>query len=477
MKMIRQIIYRNFSKTVFLAAWVASSGLSAKVYFDSEKDPLPLFSLQVLIPEGMNSKTPLDAASMSLYSSILEDGTERLSKQEFLDAMMSYGASVSFGSGRNTSSWTLSFPIIEGKDYAPLMSLVEENWKQPRLTEESLQKARVKLDAALKASLDSDMQLAALVGRRWMGVQKFGLYPVLNEGVEQVTLSSLQNVRARLSGVQDIWAGYIGPDSHKELAKSFLRKVFSSHGQIKAGKLNRSLVKDPPAKKDFAAKPTAIIVEKPGRTQTVIFTTGVFQDFPATENEELALHFGGHILGFSGLGSYFGDEIRNKAGLAYTVSPLQKYFLGRPAVGFLTNPVRAKIEKTFEVVPDVLKAAYVEADIFRVLSEDVWQRQWQSFRYGYLLDNSSVAARLGTRQAVVSGELSPGFADSKPASWSISREELSRYFRQSYGEAAKVMVFVGEEKELRPYLEKHFPDYQIKVMGLNETLSAKAYEN
>lgn len=469
-------IVKSTKRFLTIGALIAGVNVEAKVYFDSEKDPLPLFSLQVLIPEGMSSKNTLDAASMSLYSSILDDGTERLTKQEFLDAMMSYGASVSFGSGRATSSWTLSFPIIEGKDYAPLMSLVEENWKQPRLTKEALEKARVKLSAALKSSLDADMRLAALVGRRWMGIQKFGLYPVMNEGVEQVTLSSLRGAKSRLSAAEDIWAGYIGPDSHKELAKSFLRKVFSDHGQIKEGKLNRSLVKNPLPKEEFKENPTAIIVEKTGRTQTVLFTTGVFEDFPATETEELALHFGGHILGFSGLGSYFGDEIRNKAGLAYTVSPLQKYYMGKPAVGFLTNPVRAKIERTFEVIPDVLNAAYVESDIFKVLEEEVWGRQWQSFRYGYLLDNSSIGARLGTRRAVVSGELSPGFAESKPSSWNISREELSRFFREGYKDSAKVMVFVGEEKELRPYIEKYFPSYQVKVMGLDETLTAKAYE-
>jgi predicted Zn-dependent peptidase len=192
--------------------------------------------------------------------------------------------------------------------------------------------------------------------------------------------------------------------------------------------------------------------------------------------EELALHFGGHILGFSGLGSYFGDEIRNKRGLAYTVSPVQQFYLGKPAVGFLTNPVREKNAEALEVIADLLKSAYEEADVFKVLADDVWQRQWQSFRFGHILDNSSVTARLALRQGVVEGTLSPELASSKPSSWNASRDDLTRYFRDAWGNASQVVVVVGDSKELKPLLEKNFPSYKIKIVGLKDSLLQKAYE-
>ena len=451
--------------------------VNATIFFDSEVDPLPLFSLQVFIPVGTLSPDPVQAASMALYSTVLEDGTERLTKQEFLDAMMSFGASVSFGSGRDSSSWSLSFPIIEGKDYEPLIALLEENWKRPRLTEETLAKAKVKWNAALKGSLDSDMRVAASVGRRWLGIQKFGLYPIMTEGLEEASIDTIKvKARAPLMNPNDIWAGYIGPDSHKKLAHTILTQVFSRQGEVKEGRLDRSLMLRPRAKEGFGDNKTAIIVEKTGRTQTIIFTTGVFQDFPRDKNEELALHFGGHILGFSGLGSYFGDEIRNKAGLAYTVSPLQKFYLGKPAVGFLTNPVRAKNDQTFEVIPNVQTAAYEEADIFKVLNDEVWERQWQSFRYGYRLDNSSSGARLASRRAVVTGELSNEFEQTGPEDWKISRGELSSYFRTGWKDSARVMVFMGESKELRPYIEENFPAYEIRVIPVEKTISTQSYK-
>lgn len=474
---LKSSLFKKLALSVPLVVGLfASQTAESRIYLDSETDPLPLFSLQVMFPKGMLAASQLQAASMVLYSEILEDGTERLTKQEFIDAMMTFGASASFGAGRDSSSWSVSFPIIEGKDYAPLIKLLEENWKLPRLKEETVSKAKAKMTAALKGSLDSDMGLAAAVGRRWVGINNFGLYPILMEGLKKVSVSSIASMaKEALSAEQDVWAGYVGPQSHMPLAEKILSTVFSKHGKVSKGAIGRSMIKAPEKKPTMSDEKTAIIVEKSGRSQSIVFTTGVFSEFPTDTQEELALHFGGHILGFSGLGSYFGDEIRNKRGLAYTVSPLQKYYLGKPAVGFLTNPVREKTAEAFGVIAEVQKAGYAEADVFNVLSEDVWERQWQSFRFGHILDNASVGARLGLRKAVVKGVISPAFQKSKPSDWSISRDDIREYFQSNWAKASRVMVFVGDSKELKPLIEKHFPEYKIRVMELQDTLTEKAY--
>jgi predicted Zn-dependent peptidase len=469
----------NFKKIGISIAWLATFSplAQATIYLDQELDPLPLFSLQVMLPLGSLSPNPTEAAAFAVLSEIWDDGTERLEKQEYLDALMSYGASVSFGAGRETSSWTLSFPIVEGKNYQPLIELVKENWSQPRFTQESFEKAKVKLDSALKASLDSDMSMAALVGRRWIGIQDFRLYPLLLDGLKNLKLEDVQSVFSdRVIGAPDVWAGYVGPQSHLSLAEHVLKTVFTKQGPIKKGALERPLVQSPHLPSDFQGQKQVIIVEKPTRAQTVFFVMSVFHEFPSSYQKELAFHFGGHILGFSGLGSYFGDEIRNKRGLAYSVSPLQKFYLAKPAVGFLTNPVRERNEEALGVIADLLTAAYEESDIFKILPDDVWDRQWQSFRFGHILDNSSVGARLALRRSVVEGTLSPMLLKSRPNSWSLTREEISNYFREGWSDSSRVIVLVGESKELKPLVEKHFPSYQIKVMGLQETLMQKTYE-
>jgi len=452
-------------------------GAQATIYFDREHDPLPLFSMQVMLPVGSLSKDPVEAAALTLYSEIIQDGTEKLEKQAYQDALIAYGASVAFSVGRETSSWSLSFPIIEGRDYLPLLKLLRENWATPRLNQATFDNAKAKLEAGLRASLDQDMSLASLAGRRFLGVQDFKLYPIFLEGLKSLTLSTLKKtVEARVLSQAEVWAGYVGPRQQEALALDVVRTVFPEQGEIKKGVLERSLVKSPSFASTKAASRHAIIVEKPGRSQTVVFVNGVFRSFPENFQHELALHFGGHVLGFSGLGSYFGDEIRNKRGLAYTVSPVQKFYLGKPAVGFLTNPVREKNAEALDVIADLLKSAYEEADVFKVLADDVWQRQWQSFRFGHILDNSSVSARLALRQAVVEGTLSPELASSQPSSWKASRDELTRYFRDAWAESSRVVVVVGDSKELKPLLQKAFPEYQIKVIALKDTLSQKAYE-
>lgn len=449
----------------------------ATVYFDREYDPLPLFTLQVMLPVGSLSKDPVEAAALSLYSELIEDGTETLEKQAYQDALTGYGASVGFSVGRETSAWSLSFPIIEGRDYMPLLNLLRENWSRPRLNQSTFDNAKAKMQAQLTSSLDQDMTLASLAGRRFLGVQDFKLYPIFMEGLKSVTLQGLkQVVQAKVISQREVWAGYVGPKSQEDLAMDVVKTVFAEQGELKVGALDRSLVTSPRFASEKPVAKHALIVEKPGRTQTIVFVNGVFRQFPKNMQEELALHFGGHILGFSGLGSYFGDEIRNKRGLAYTVSPVQQFYLGKPAVGFLTNPVREKNAEALEVISDLLKSAYGEADVFKVLADDVWERQWQSFRFGHILDNSSVTARLALRQSVVEGTLSPELARSKPSSWKATRDDLTRYFGEAWANASQVIVVVGDSKELKPLLEKNFPGYKIKVIALKDSLLQKPYE-
>lgn len=448
----------------------------ATIYFDQEQDPLPLFSLQVVLPTGSLTENPQEAAAIAVYSEMLEDGTASLNKQSYLDALSAYGASVSFGVGRDTSSWSVSFPIIENKNYDRLIQLVKENWQSPRISEEGFEKAKVKLNAALQASLDNDMGLAALVGRRWMGINDFKLYPLFLESLKKLSLDDVKKVAAAsFHQLKDVWAGYVGPKSHEELAIQFLNGVFNKQGAVKKGQLKKSLLPERKISNKNKGNKDLIIVEKSGRSQLIFFVSGLFPTFPTSFQEELALHFGGHILGFSGLGSYFGDEIRNKRGLAYTVSPLQKFYLGKPAVGFLTNPVRERNAEAIELIADLLKAAYEESDVFKVLPNDVWERQWQSFRFGHILDNSSVSARLALRQSVVSGELSQKLLESSPDSWNLTREEVTQYFRNSWSQSSQVIVVVGESKELQPLMQKHFPDFKIKVISLQDTLLEKSY--
>jgi predicted Zn-dependent peptidase len=469
---------KRFAKSTLLcSALLLATAAQATVYFDREYDPLPLFSMQVMFPVGSLSKDPVEAAALALYSEILDDGTEKLDKQAYQDVLTSYGASSDFSVGRETSVWSLSFPIIEGRDYSPLMNLLRENWVRPRLNQATFDNGKAKLDAQLRSSLDQDMSLASLAGRRYLGVQDFKLYPIFVEGLKALTLDTLKKTaQARILSQPEVWTGYVGPRAQEDLAVDFVKTVFAEQGEVKKGILERSLVKPVAFAAEKAVAKQAIIVEKPGRSQTVVFVNGIFRDFPKNMNEELSLHFGGHVLGFSGLGSYFGDEIRNKRGLAYTVSPVQKFYLGKPAVGFLTNPVREKNAEALEVIADLMKSAYEEADVFTVLPDDVWQRQWQSFRFGHILDNSSVAARLALRMSVVDGTLSPELAKSKPEAWNASREDLTRYFRDASAKGSSVVVVVGDSKELRPLLEKNFPGYKIRVIGLQQTLSQKAYE-
>jgi predicted Zn-dependent peptidase len=76
---------------------------------------------------------------------------------------------------------------------------------------------------------------------------------------------------------------------------------------------------------------------------------------------------------------------------------------------------------------------------------------------------------------VVTGELSSELQKSHPASWDVKREDLARYFRDSWNESSRLIVVVGESKELKPMLSKYFPDFKVSVMGLQDSNAQKSY--
>lgn len=461
---------------LLLGVAIMTTSAQAVVHFDHEEHPIPLIDLTVVLPIGFEARAANESGAATVLSDILENGTATLDRQAFLDKLAAYGASLDFSSSNLYSYWKLSFPLVDGMNYDGLVEVLAENWRTPRFSEETFKIAKTKLEAALTGSLDNDMGLGSSTMRRWLNKNVFGGSPVFLDRLAKLDLATTKKVYERdFLSTKEVWAGLIGPQSSAPLVEKILRAVFVKQGEIDKGPYLQ-LLKPTYEVNTSQVKPTrtVIIVDKPERNQLVSAIMGVApQD--VDDDELLGFYFGNHVLLDSGLGSVFMDEIRTKRGLAYSVGNIGSWYLGLPSLGFVTNPRRDKQEEAVKVIAQLIDEGYENASTFTTLPKDVWERQWQSYRYSETLDRATPMGRLGARLSVVTGSLTRELYDTPIEKWHETQSDVSAFFKKEWSEAVKVAAFVGEAKEIKPLVQKAFKGYDVKVIPYKDTLKSTSY--
>lgn len=457
------------------AALMATNSF-AKIYYDHEVHPIPFVDVTVMLPVGFETTKADEAGAANLLSDILENGTEKLDRQAYLDRLASYGASGSFSVSNQYSYIRVSFPLLEGKNYDGLIQVLAENWQKPRWTADNFKIAVLKMEAALTGALDSDMSLGISTARRWVNKKEFGGNPVFLDNLKKLDMAKVKSVfESRFKSVSEMWVGVVGPEDAAPLVKKIVASMFPAQGEVIPGMHLEEMksVNQVDSSKAKVSK-TAIIVDKPGRNQTVTSVTGIRLE-ELNPKDDLAFQFGNHILVDSGLGSLFGDEIRNKRGLAYSVSGVSSYYLSFPVLGFAANPVRDRTDEAFGVFAGLLKSSFDTASIFKEVPDELWDRQWKSFTYSRILDRSTPMGRLSERMSIVTGSQSADLYKTPVDDWKVSRGDIEKLFKNHWKDSIITLSFVGEAKELKPLVEKHFPGYSIKVMPYKDTILSTAF--
>jgi zinc protease len=457
-----------------LVLWSFSSARAA-IYVDQESDPFPMFEMTVVFPVGFEALKKEEIGVANLIPDILESGTLQMDRQTFLDKLAAFGANIDFTVGNQYTHYSLSFPIVKGKNYDELVQLLRDNWKTPRFEEKTFEISKTKLRSALQASLDADSSLVSSTLRRWINRYSFQGFPVSIEALDRITLPQTAKIFERnFSKSKNIWVGLVAPLVASELTEKILTQVFSNQGKIIRGPYLKKML----SLNEKAMKPSlkreVLIIDKDQRTQLVTSVVAVAKE-ALKPSEELAFFFGNHILFDSGLASIFADEIRTKRGLAYSVGSGLKQLYTLPVLSVSMNPVREKSAEGIEVLAQLLRDSFENGKAIQELPQDVFDRQLRSFRNSKVLGQVTPASRLAERSKVVQGEVSAEFYSSDPLSWNIGRDEIAKNLGNLWKKSAIVIGFVGEAKELQPLVEKYFPDYKIKIIPYQETISEKSY--
>lgn len=477
MNILAKNLMKNFTKTLPFCLGVLTLPASATLYLDLEEDSIPVVSVSVMIPVGFQAYAAENSGIFNLLPEIFDQGSKNLDRKKFFEQMAGFGANSGISVQNESTIWTLDFPYIKDKDYSPMFQMLADQMAAPRFEEETLKLAKLKMTASLQASLDSDSSMVRTTAVRLRAFKDFASFPVLMDSLEKISLAQVQTAYGRdYLKAMDGWSGVVAPKDLLPIIEEGLTKIFPNLGSIKRG------VKKTPL--TFAARKTvnlksyeaAIIIDRPDRTQTLTSYTWLKAGTTKNMKSALSQAFGNYVLAESGLNSYFGDEIRNKRGLAYAVGGIDDVYLGNTVIGLAANPQRARNSESTDVFGELVKNAYEEANVFPMMSADEWKTRFKSYQYDWILSERTADGRLARRASLIDGDVYPELALTSPSSWSIDQKDASEFFKKQFSGSSRILVLVGDAKELTPIIGKAFPSMKVIAVPYKEMLKTETYQ-
>lgn len=459
-----------------LMVFGASAWGHAEITMDFEVDPVPLVDVSVHFPFGFASTDEKEQANASYLGEMLENGTMKKTRQEFLDELANDAATFDFSVGGEFSSWSLSFPWMKDQTYQGLQKLMHEHWMAPRMTEEVFQLAQTKQRAGLRSLLDNDFRLAGGLLSRWLSLRSLGMNPVFMDTLGLGSVDGIKSVFEKyFKQSKEIWVTVVGPKAAQPVVENLVKTVFSAQGAVSRSAIQKPWRSQSPWKvsEQEKGKQIAFVIDKPQRTQ-MVFYLRTLAPFAMSEIDEVALAFAEHLLVENGFGSFFMDEIRTKRGLAYSVGGVGRDYYGFPALGFAANPVAARQQEALGVIRELIEKAYVTGSYFDTLSESDWADQWQSFLYKRIISESTSPGRMGKRIALLTGAMSLKMYALR-ATDKVNRSDVKKVVSRLWKESSKYVSVVGNVSELRPLLQSTFPDWEHRVLPYQQVIEKRGY--
>ena len=277
------------------------------VVITSEEHALPFVTFKLLVHAGARVDPSGQGGLASLAARALLFGTEKQNMASVNEQIDFMGASLSSDAGRDYAA--LSFRVLK-KDLADGLKLFTEVLTQPAFPEEEVTNEKVRTLAAIRASEDRPGEVAekaflnALYGAGPYGQPVIGT----KESVERLTVDGLRQFYRSYYDPNNSIMVIVGDIGEKELKDTIVPQL--SEWQKRAVPVSSVEIKAETAKKTVA-------IDRPlTQANLILGHKGITRDNP----DFYAVTVMNYILGGGGLTSRLMQEIREKRGLAYSVS-------------------------------------------------------------------------------------------------------------------------------------------------------------
>jgi zinc protease len=310
--------------------------LGLKAWLVEDKST-PVVALSFSFAGGTASDPAGQAGITDLMAEMLTDGAGTFGAQAFRQRQQDAGASLGFSASLDRMGGSLRVLSASREEGFELLRLA---LTQPRFDGDMLEQRR----AQTIASLNQASQRPGTVASRTLMTTLFAGHPYAadpqgtREGLAAVTPELLKKRAAELLMRSGLTIAAVGDISEAELARQIDRAF---------GSLPMGVPLPLPPQWAPPTKPRIVVVERPVPQSTVLMALpGIARDDP----EWYAATVMNHVLGGGGQQSRLFNEVREKRGLAYSVSSGLRTYKRAALLVMSTGSANERVAEALKVI-------------------------------------------------------------------------------------------------------------------------------
>jgi zinc protease len=393
---------------------VSSTGIEAWLVEDHS---IPVIGLSIAFTGGASQDPAGKPGVANMLSGLLDEGAALLDSKAFQARLDELSVELSYDAGRDVFTGSLR-TLTENLDEAA--GLMKQSLRWPRFDDEPVERLRDQIISNIRRNARNPGRVA---GARLMAAA-FPDHPYgrpvdgTEQSVSEITGSDLEAFRRKTFARESLTVAAVGDIDAARLGE-ILDKVFGGL------RIQPDLVSIADTK-PVANEPIDIIMEVP-QTNIRFIAPGLLRDDP----EFIAGFVTTFILGGGGFGSRLFDEIREKRGLAYSVSAGLGAF---DHAGIISGGTSTRADQAAEVV------ALIREEIQRFASEGPTEDELRKAK-NYLIGSYPLRFRTSTG---IARQLLYIQIDNLGIDYVLKRNDMIDALTIEDVSAAAARLFVGE---------------------------------
>lgn len=304
-----------------------------------EQHFLPIVEIHALVKAGSAQDPPDKAGLANLVAGLLDEGTTTRTSKQLAEQIDFVGGSLGAHAGEDFS--TTSVRVLQ-KDLDLGFTLLADILQRPVFPKQEFERVRSQILGELSSEKDDPGQVAMKAFDQMVFQNHPYRWPVngTEETLKKVTLADVQNFYAKEYHPNQVILAIVG-DVTVEQATALVQTHF--------GSWKRGSVQPRPAKKPAAIdKKVVQLIEKDITQSTIVIG---HPGISRTNPDFYAVTVMNHILGAGGFSSRLMDSIRDKQGLAYSIT---SHYDARAMPGSFWINLQTRTETTNQAITNVL---------------------------------------------------------------------------------------------------------------------------
>jgi len=391
------------------------------------EDAVPVIVMNVAW-RGGSANDPADKAGLAnMVSGLLDEGAGDLDARAFRARMDAIAMQMSFSADRD--HFTANFKTLAEKRNEAF-SLFSLAITSPRFDEEAIERVRAQINTIISQNMENPRWLAssnwfrAAFGEHPYGRSSMGTHAT----VKRIGHEDLANFTKRILARDNMKISVVGPLSPEDLGV-LLDRTF---GGLPANVQRTEIINVVPT-----AKARTIVVQYDNPQSLAIFG---MQGLPRHDPDFIPAFVMNYILGGGGFSSRLTEEVREKRGLAYSVSsflfPLRHAALYMGSVGTQNERMGLSLKLIRTELARMAEGGVTEAELADA----------KTFLVGsYPLRFSSNASIASELLGIQTEELGIDYVDRRNAMVeAVTREDIARVARRLLQPDQMIVTVVGK---------------------------------